>query len=54
MGIQQYGDDATDIKIKDHQERCEKSTSSTLGVRLCGMQVNLDSDIFSLDKLTEV
>ena len=40
MGVQQHGDDATDIKIRDHKERCEKSTSGSLGVRLCGMQVS--------------
>ena len=39
MGVQQYGDGATEVKIRDHKERCEKSTSSSLGVRLCGMQV---------------
>ena len=26
MGVQQYGDGATEVKIRDHKERCEKST----------------------------
>lgn len=39
MGTRQYGDDATDRKIKDHKDRCEHSTSKSLGLRLCGMQV---------------
>jgi len=39
MGVQQHGDDATEVKAREHQKRCEKSTSGSLGVRLCGMQV---------------
>ena len=41
MGVQQHGDDATEVKAREHQKRCEKSTSGSLGVRLCGMQVGI-------------
>ena len=44
MGVQQHGDDATEIKARTHKKRCEKSTSSSLGVRLCGMQVGMFSN----------
>ena len=39
VGTRQHGDDITEEKRKLHVERCAKSTSQTLGVRICGMQV---------------
>ncbi len=40
VGTRQYGDDVSDNKRKLHLERCAHSTSHTLGVRICGMQVS--------------
>lgn len=39
MGTRQYGDDAPESKRKSQNLKVEKSTSGTLGIRLCGMQV---------------
>ncbi|CAF3375042.1 unnamed protein product [Rotaria sp. Silwood1] len=39
MGIRQYADIDSDKKRQSKIQKCETSTSSTLGVRLCGMQV---------------
>ncbi len=41
MGKRQYADIDSDKKRQSKIQKCESSTSSTLGVRLCGMQVNL-------------
>ncbi|GAB6031039.1 hypothetical protein CHUAL_007853 [Chamberlinius hualienensis] len=39
MGKRQHGDDAPEAKRKSHIAKCAASTSASLGVRLCGMQV---------------
>lgn len=39
VGTRQYGDDIPEEKKKKHMKTVAESTSSTLGVRICGMQV---------------
>ena len=46
MGQRQYGDDSSVEKRKLLEARCAKSTSSSLGFRICGTQVN-KSNVFS-------
>ncbi|KAK0043950.1 inositol hexakisphosphate kinase 1 [Biomphalaria pfeifferi] len=52
IGSRLHGDDASQVKVASQLKKCRETTSSTLGLRLCGMQVyHIPSGIYhSVDK----
>ncbi|KAF0749973.1 hypothetical protein AaE_006866 [Aphanomyces astaci] len=44
MGTRQHGADASPAKARSHSVKCAKTTSATLGFRLCGMQIYQPAD----------
>lgn len=39
IGSRLHGDDASHVKVASQSQKCQMTTSSSLGLRLCGMQV---------------
>lgn len=50
MGTRQYGLRASEDKVSSQRQKCQKSTSLSLGVRLCGLQIIQNDRIIIYDK----